>query len=341
MTALDPDDPDAWIELSYALSNLGSLELRQGEEDAAAANFEQSIALKRRALERRPKDRTLTAELANSLSFLARAEAERGRLEPAAELYDQQRDTLEGLHRTEPDASVWSYRLALANKLKGALLAALGRAPDALSDLDRAAGQIEDSLTREPDNRLWQAERIAIRLARARIYLALRRPADAVSDVAAAQTEIDQTIGTNPADENLQWQQDEAHLLHTTALLQQGKLGEAEKDTGQSEDLARSFTDRDKKAKFKIILLSNILLARAEIDRQRGAPDTARRKCMEAADVLRAIAQSSNDFRILDPWVRANSCGGDRQSAVGSIAALERMGYRDIDYLRFLATVME
>jgi tetratricopeptide (TPR) repeat protein len=283
----------------------------------------------------------LTAELADSLSWLASAEAERGHLEPAADLYDQQRDALEGLHRVQPDAPVWSYRLALANKLKGALLAALGRATDALTDLDRAVGQIEDSLRREPDNRLWQSERIAIGLQAAKIYLALGRSADAVSDVAAARTEIEQAIRANPADEILQWQLAEAHLLRATALLRQGNLDEAENDTRQSEDLAGSFADRDTKAIFKTTLLSSILLVRAEIDRHRGASDAAKRSCLKAADDLRTIAQLSNDFLILDPWIRATLCGGDRQSAVGSIDALERMGYRDIDYLRFLTTEKE
>jgi tetratricopeptide (TPR) repeat protein len=341
MTALDPDDTDAWIELSYALSSLGSLELRQGKEDAAAVNFEQSIALKRRALERRPEDRSLTAALADSLSWLASAEAERGHLEPAADLYDQQRDVLEGLRRVEPDAPVWSYRLALANKLKGALLVALGRANDALGDLDLAVGQIEDSLRQEPDNRLWQTERFAIKLQKARIYLALGRHADAVSDAVAAQAEVDQVIRANPGDDALQWQLVRAHLLRTTALLKQGKLDEAENDAGQSENIAGSFADRDKNAKFKTILLSNILLVRAEIDRQRGALGAVKHSCLEAADILRAIAQSSNDFRILDPWVRATLCGGDKRSAASSIVALERMGYRDTDYLRFLATERE
>jgi hypothetical protein len=229
----------------------------------------------------------------------------------------------------------------LANKLKGALLAALGRTTDALADLDRAAGQIEDSLRREPDNRLWQSERIAIRLQTARIYLALGSSADVVSDVAVAQPEIEQAIQANPADDGLQWQMVRAHLLRTTALLQEGKLDEAEKNVRLSEDLAGSLAERDKKAQFKTILVSDILLARAEIDRQRGASYAARRDCLEAADDLRAIAQLSNDFRILDPWVRATLCGGDGQSAAGSIEALERMGYRDIDYLRFLTTERE
>jgi eukaryotic-like serine/threonine-protein kinase len=341
MTALDPDDTDASIELSYALSSLGSLKLRQGKEDAAAANFEQSIALKRRALDRRLEDRSLTAELADSLSWLASAEAERGHLESAADLYDQQRNALEGLRRVQPDAPVWSYRLALANKLKGALLVALGRTTDALVDLDRAVGQIEDSLRREPDNRRWQSERIAIRLQTAKIYLALRRSADAMSDVAAAQTDIDRAINVNPADDILQRELAQAHLLRSIALLQQGKMGEAENDSGGSEDLAGISADREKKDKFKTILQSTVLLARAEIDRKRGSLDAARRSCQEAADDLRAIAQSSNDFRVLDPWVRATLCSDDRKSAASSIAALARMGYRDIDYLRFLTTETE
>jgi eukaryotic-like serine/threonine-protein kinase len=339
--AQDTDDPDAWIELSYALSSLGSLQLRKGEGDAATSNFEQSITLKRRALDRRPEDRSLTAELADSLSWQANAEAGRGHLTAAADLYDLQRKALEGLRRAEPEAVVWSYRLALANTLKGSLLAALGRPAEALTDLDRAAGQIDESLGQEPNNRLWQTERIAIKLQLAKVYLALERSADAVSEMVVAETDIDQAMRDNSANEILPWQLLASHLLRATALLQSGKLDDADSAVASSEDLARSIADRDQKADFKTILLANVALARAEIDRKVGAADAAKRSCREAVNILRTTAQSSADFEILDPWVRANLCDGDRHSAICSIEALARMGYRDIGYLQFLAIEIE
>lgn len=341
MTALDPNDTDAWVELSYALSSLGALAARQGEEDAAAGDFEQSIALKRHALERRPEDRSLTAELANSLSWLATAEAQRGHLESAAALYHQQRDTLEGLRRADPNAPVWSFRLALANKLNAALLAALGRTEEALADLEQADAQIVDSLSHEPENRVWQSERINIGLETARMKLALGRPAEVVSATAAALSDIERALRADPATEMVQMALAQAHLLRAAALLRQGDFAGAREDAGQSENLARSFADREKNAKFKTVLLSNALLLRAEIDRHSGAEDAARGRCREAAETLRGVAQTSNDYRVLDPWIRAALCCGERQYATSSIDALMRMGYRDIYYLQFLTMQKE
>lgn len=341
MVTLGPNNPDAWKELSFALSGVGSLKLRKGDTEAAATSFEGSIALKRRAMERHPADRSLTADLANSLSWLANVEAQRGRLDPALRLYDEQRQVLEGLRRDEPDVAVWTYRIALANRLKGVLLAALGHPKDALTTLDDAAAQIEDSLRKEPGNQLWQVSRIDIMLQRSRIALALGSAAVVGGDLDRIFGLVERGLTINPADDNLLRHQAQALLLRAAALLREGRLAPADAEAGRAEQIIRPAGSPGPKDKLKAILLSNILLLRADVSRRRGAVDAAERKCRDAADNLRPLASSSSDFRILAPWVRAVHCGGDRDTAVAGIASLERMGYRDIDYVQFLKTQKE
>ena len=54
MMAREPDNPDAWIEVSYANNSLGSALQARGDNDAATAAFERSIALKTQGLGQTP-----------------------------------------------------------------------------------------------------------------------------------------------------------------------------------------------------------------------------------------------------------------------------------------------
>ncbi|TWB25077.1 DNA-binding winged helix-turn-helix (wHTH) protein [Nitrospirillum bahiense] len=331
---LQPDEPDAWIELSYALSCLGGLQIRNGNGDAAATSLNESIALKRRALLAHPENMSLRVELANSISLLANAQAERGMLEAAADLYDQQREVLDEVRRREPNAPVWSFRLAVANRLKSALLVAQGKTEPALVGLNQAMEQIEDSLRKEPENQRWRVTRLEIRLLSVRAELALGKALILLPDILNIEAEVEQMLGTNPTDDLLQRQKAQALLLHGIALAAGGGLDAARLKIDEAAGIARVSVDRDRKDRLRSILLSSTLLAEAEIDLKRGADEAAKQACQDAVGVLRAIAPSSNDFRVLDPWVRANRCGGDQGAADAGARILDQMGYREVDYLK-------
>ncbi|WP_040850083.1 hypothetical protein, partial [Nitrospirillum viridazoti] len=333
---LQPDEPDAWIELSYALSSLGGLQIRKGDGDVAANNLGTSIALKRRALATRPDNNSpLQAELANSLSWLANAEAERGHLQAATDLYDQQRDVLENLHRREPDAPGWSLRLAVANRLRSALLEAQGQTEPALAGLDQAKAQIEASLRKEPENRRWQIIRTEIRIQKAHLDLTLGKIQSALSDVLDIEATVEQALNANSTDDMLQRQKAQALLLHGIALMAGNDLDAAQEKIDQAAKIARISVDRDQQDRLRSILLSNTLLADAEVDLKRGAQAAATQACRHAIIALQAIAPLSNDYRVLDPWVRANQCSGSWEAADTGAKALGRIGYRQVEYIRF------
>ncbi|MEA1672737.1 winged helix-turn-helix domain-containing protein [Nitrospirillum sp. BR 11163] len=334
---LQPNEADAWIELSYALSSLGTVQLRQGSGDTAADNLDASIALKRRALAIRADNVSLLADLANTLSLLANAQAERGLLGAATDLYDQQRVVLEDVRRRQPDALVWSFRLSVANRLKSALLEAQGKTELALASLDRAGEEIEESLRKEPENQRWQTVRIDIHLQKARIHQTLSIAVDSLSDVLDIEATIGQALRTNPTDTKLQNQKTQALLIHGTALMMGNSLDAAKRKIDEATAIARTSIDHDRQDKLRSILLANTLLAGAEIDLKRGADVASRQACHDAVGVLQAIAPSSKDFRILDPWVRANRCSGNQAVADASAQILNQMGYREVRYLQSLA----
>ncbi len=338
MVRLAPDDVDAWLELSYALSSLGSLKLRRDEITDAAADFELSLELKRRAMRERPDDRALAAGLANGLSWLANARAQAGRLGEAADLYDQQRQVLETLRTAEPNTLGWSYRLALAHRLKGALLAAQGHSADAITTLNLAMRQIGECLAKEPANKLWRADEAEIGLLTARLYLANENTGPASDIVKPILAGLEKSVQTDPADDAQLRLLGQARLLNAQILLRRGDLSGAANAIGPAEAVARSIAQsvnrQGQKDKMRSVLLSNTLLARAAIETAGGRAEAAKTTCLEAADNLRSVAENSRDYRILDPWVRANRCGGAQQAAEGGQRVLDQIGYRDADYLR-------
>ncbi|TWB31213.1 winged helix-turn-helix domain-containing protein [Nitrospirillum viridazoti] len=333
---LQPNEPDAWIELSYALSSLGGIQLRKGDGSAATANLNASISLKRRALTIHPENTALQAELANSLSWLALTEAEQGQLETAINLYDQQREVLDNVKRQDPDAALWSFRLAAANRLKSSVLLALGKTKSALISLGQAEKQINDSLNKEPENRRWQATRIEIGLLKARADLMLGKVQSVLPDILDIEVVIDQMLRANPADDWEQRHKAQSLLLHGIALTELNDLDAAKQKIDEAARIAQKVADRDGQDRLRAILLANILLAAAEIDLKQGAGAGAKQTCQGAIDALRSIVPSSSDFRVLDPWVRANRCGGDQGVANASAQILDSIGYRDIEYLQNL-----
>lgn len=332
MGRLSPENVEAWIELSYALASLGSQKLRQEDLAGAMADFETSIALKRRALERRPADRALAAGLANGLSWLANARVQGGQLREAEALYDQQRQVLEDLRRVEPDAPGWSHRLGLAHKLKAGVLAARGQTMEAMAELDEAGRLIADCLRKEPDNRQWRDHEAEIGLAMARLHMALGRLEPASASLERVQAGLERSGRSEPTDEIGWWQAGQVQQLRAEILLRRGKVDAAVQAVGQAEAAAR----RGPPDKMYRFLLTNVLLVRARTERIRGFPDAAAASCRKAADTLRPIAQGSMDHRILDSWVRASTCAGDTQAAADGARRLEQIGYRDIEYQQTL-----
>lgn len=340
MVEQGPNNPDAWIELSYALSNIGGLKLRKGDADQAATNFEASVRLKRQALAKRPDDRSLNAELANSLSWSANAEAQRGRLDTSALLYEQQRQVLLDLRHQEPDVLLWSYRIALADRLRGGLLAALGRSDEALATLNNAGQQMDIILRKEPDNQLWRTSRVDILLQATQIAMNLGHLAEAKANLFRTYGLIDEVLAANPANDIMQRHAAQARMLQARFLLNKDQKEPAMVEAVKAETFIRPKDGGAIKDKLKVIGLANILLLRAEIKRQQGNDDETTPLCREAIDRLSAFA-ATRDFRVLDPWVRSHGCIGNRGAVSAAAAALQQMGYRDPDYVQFTATEKE
>lgn len=280
---LDPEDRKAWIELSYALNNLGTLALSRSEFEPAAQAFAESLQLKRRALAAQADDAELRADLADTLSWLGSAQLRQGRPAAAREAYADEVGMLERLHAEQPQAGRWMQRLSGALYRLGELQALLDEREPALASLRRGQQLAQRALALDPDNLglAVDLQRLSFELAQfeGRPLSAARR--DALRRLASAQ----------PADLRLR-------LLVLRALADeqpQAELPEALRAGLAS--LQDGLTD-----------YAHALLLQAAQWQRLGDAAARHQRCLRARELLAPRQAESRDPRLLLRWLQVRQC---------------------------------
>jgi len=83
--------------------------------------------------------------------------------------------------------------------------------------------------------------------------------------------------------------------------------------------------------------LVDALLLSADIHAQQDG-NVTRRQCESVLAILSPLVKGSENFQILAPWVKANACLNQLESATAVKRQLEAMSYRDPAYLDYLST---
>ncbi|MGM9481281.1 protein kinase domain-containing protein [Roseateles sp. NT4] len=143
--AAAPDSIDALVELSYAQSSLGVLQLRQGRLDAADHALRESLALKERAMQGRPDDAELQSNWADTASWLGTTLTRAGRLRTARSHYESALSGVTRLREQRPrdlawlakEASIQFYLALTQQELDGTGKPLLGQAREAAQTLTR------------------------------------------------------------------------------------------------------------------------------------------------------------------------------------------------------------
>jgi tetratricopeptide (TPR) repeat protein len=334
---IDPSNPEAWIEQSYAHTNLGLLALRRGNADVAAHEFDASIGLKQRAAVKRPQDRTLAGELANSLSWLGNAKETLGRLGEAMQVYQRELALVEQLQLAAPNDSLWSSRVAGALQRRAKLRVAIGQQREALADLARAEQLLQGVVAREPAHRVWQSNLAAVRLERLRLEQSAGATATALSGLLALEEDARALTALDP--KNSDW----SRLL---ALTEQG-IGLSQMQLGQAAPARSSLALALQRLQTLYLAnpsdpraaadLARTLVVQAELDALAGDREAMRAACAKAAKLIPAEARRNADYRILDPWVRSQVCLGNAAAVAPAQGQLARIGYQEASYLRYMA----
>jgi DNA-binding winged helix-turn-helix (wHTH) protein/tetratricopeptide (TPR) repeat protein len=339
LNLLEPDNPEWWVEQSYAHNNLGSLAQTRGQPKAAAAEFAASIALKRRALERTPASPSLAAELADSYSWLATAHESLGELALAEGLYGQQMQLVRQLRQRFPADSMWTYLEVLALQHRAVVALALGKDQQALRDYETAKQLFLPLAESDKTNRQWQGELIS--LEQERLQVAARGLG--VRALLPSLIEVNRTwqaiLTLDPG--NALWVRRQAQARARTGawLLESGQA-----EAGRHEnaialtDLQRLYASDPGNLRVRLALAEVSLLS-ATIAREDNNGKMAKLHCGKAYGIISPEAASTFDYKILESAVRASLCLGNTAIADIALKRLADIGYRDATFIRSLSYV--
>jgi tetratricopeptide (TPR) repeat protein len=338
MVAHEPDNVDAWIEVSYANNSLGSVAQARGDNRAAAAAFERSIALKRQALARHPNDHVLRAELADSLSWLGSARQATGELRQALDLFEQEQVELEALRAAAPTELKWTNRLVGAASRHASLLAATGNDVAAAAELRSAAALAQNLTQRDPSNRVWQREALNIQTLAGEVQANLGDLRRAVDLETATATGLATLTRLDPA--NQAWMLLESSNLLNLAesLLRLGHTQEArerfETALDRMHQAARQSHGTPELQQKMARGLLGLAQARNALRQQAAAMEA----CQEAITILQPLVHiDTHNYATQDLWVRSHVCVGESGQVDAAKEWLTQIGYRQADYMHLLS----
>lgn len=336
---LEPDNPEWWIEQSYAHNNLGNLAEARGLPAQAVPEFEQSIALKQAALKRLPGSHAISGELADSYSWLASAKESSGELRPAQDLYAVEMQLVLRLRAQYPADAKWIYYQMRALRHRALNGMALGRDAEALRDFDEATRLFASITRQDPNNRTWQAE-LAI-LQQERLFLLTRSTPTAtlLPELMNAHRTMQTLLAEDPR--NALWARHEA-LARTrmaAALLAAGRVPAAQQEATRAiASLNRLYVGNRADLTGRLALIEALLLL-ATVQQSQNNNSSSVMTCRQAHAMIEKDSASSRSYQVLAPWIRVNACLRQLDAAQAAVKRLEQIGYRDHSYIQFITTL--
>ena len=337
LNLLEPDRVEWWVEQSYAHNNLGSLAATRGDPLGAVREFRLSIALKQRALARQPAAIAVEAELADSYSWLASATEALGDLDGASQLYARELDIIQRLRSAAPGDSLWVKREVRALQHRALNRLARGLTGHALDDYREAHQLFARIVGQDSKNRSWQGEAAFLELEEQQVAYLTGRAGSVLAQMNEIHARLDALLALDP--NNVNWARREAiaRLRIAQVLMAEHQDAQAGRQLGLALARLQSlYAGNPANQSIRLAIVNGDLLS-AQLNSAAGDGRAATLACEHAFGVLKENGSSTQDFQVLDPWVRINHCLGDRAAASIAVDRLHNIGYRDANYLRYLS----
>lgn len=329
------DPVEAWLELSYAHSLLGSLAMSQSEFNKAADAFNQSMELKKRALLKSPKNKKIIAETAGTISWRAESLLKLGDPKGAMSLYQEEEALLRSVYADDANSA---SLLALSLMRQALLHVAFGDRSAAAHALTDAQQILESLVAKDPTNDVWKSWLLQAqgRLADAQLtkdnaslmYQRLQTTLSRLSDLSAK----------DPKNAFLAYLTVKFELSRTYMLQLLGR----DKEALQNSDaiLANLESMRAKAPRDSILLafLAEAILTRSDLAQQMEGTLAAQPYCKKVSSILADTANVENNYSLLSFQVRADLCQGTTDTLPKKLAKLQAMGFREARFTQFIST---
>ena len=332
----EPDNAEWWIEQSYAYNNLGNLAITRGQPAQAVPAFLESIALKRRALARAPDSATISGDLAASYSWLATAREALGELTAAQQLHAEEMRLVVNLRTRFPADSMWVHRHVLALQRLAMLSVAMGRDADALNEFDEAKRLFREIATQDKRNHVWQMEMTALEQSRLRLLARTAAPAQILPQLVEAHHTMQAILALDP--KNAAWIRRESlsRVRQASVLLAAGKAQAARQHVQLALASLKPLYARNQGNLATRLALIDTLLSSAAVEQHLANTTQAANDCMQVRVIIGSEIDSTMDYQLLDPWVRANICLRNSVAIQLGVKRLRTINYKDQSYIQLL-----
>ncbi len=335
MAVAHPTDPEAWMEQSYAYSNIGSIHAQRSNVELAAEAFEKSVELKRKALAANPSDKKSKADLANSISWLAETKKTLGQLNAAAALFKEEESLITSVHKISPNDGFWTYRLANAMWHSATTETLLGAESDAISHLKQAEALLTTLTTQDPSNKKWKLNLGYVQVQRIGLEVKVPSASD-VSKMEVLRKEWELEASKDPANTRTQGLLESITLHLAPMLFQAGRSSEALSLLDKHIDIQREALTANPNEAVVAATLAEHLTNRGELlTFSKNSIDGAA-SCAEATRVLAPFISHTNDPAILAPYLKSAVCAGDLNGAAVARTKLQRMAYNHPRFSKYL-----
>ncbi|WP_432377324.1 winged helix-turn-helix domain-containing protein [Duganella sp. P38] len=335
--ALAPQSVDAWIEQSYAHSNLGTVALRSGDLQRAASEFALSVDLKHRAYQQQPGNNRLAADLANGLSWQASAHMQLGKLRLAEELNDRALGLLEKLYQANPMESLWLNKLAATWAHQSELRQASGDLAGSSKASAQAYAFRRSMVEKDGSNRIWQRNLYAAELRLIETNGSEQKPLEVMARLDKLHHNVSELSRLEPKKLALQVLIANVEKKKAGIYLQQSQPAKAVETLAPAlRRLQQLYQSTPTDISIRNTLVDALLLSADLAAAQTG--DDSGQPCQTVRGMLEPLLRDSADFQVLAPWVKAHACLGQLDAAAPSQTQLKAMAYRDPAYLNYIST---
>lgn len=324
-----PNDPQARVELGYALNSLGSIAVRQGAWPEADRWFKASLALKQAGLERQPDDGAVQEAVASSRTWLGLVSHVQGQPARAMALYDAARSTQVALLNRHPDELTRLWDLGTLDVRRAEALNAMGRRAIAVRTMEEALARLRRAEAHDPSNRRWTAERLHAEAG----LLLLQADAGDLMRLNRALRQLQQQLAeSGAADTDNGWlhRETRTRLAVLEALLAgqrdgpAGSAAAADRTHREAQHQLRELLDlrpghwQGRELQARLVLMSL-------------HTPTSPSQCAQARDDLQPAVEAGQAGVVLEAWITASRCAGSPAVSGPWMSRLTSGGYRPLE----------
>ncbi|MBI5688975.1 MAG: toll/interleukin-1 receptor domain-containing protein [Verrucomicrobia bacterium] len=330
LVALDPANLKWQQELASGEHNLAVILLEAGDFASARMGFERKLATLRRMLPSLPQDHDLAYRVSDTLSWLGTTAERSGDFGAAIAHFRAEAATLAELQERDPGNAKWRFERADSLSFQAALLAITGERASAVQKFEEAKA-IADALVRhDPANRHWQRSALYYRLRLAALALASGEISRATELLGTARAGLETFLKAAPTDRIARGQLAQAWRLESERLLAAGDPPAAADAAAQSVRLGEALLEGGKPVAAVVAETAAALALQASLASRNGDTGAAQRHALRALQILAPPLETSRDWRLLDPGVRARHFSGDTAGAQRLFQRLTGIGYQPL-----------